>query len=84
MQNDTIGAIATPADFAGVGVIRVSRPEAFQVQEARRTVLGVLARVEASIDFPEEEIPVPQPTELQPLIQDDLLERIFSKFCIGK
>lgn len=39
-----------------------------QVQEARRAVLGVLARIEASIDFPEEEVPIPQPEELCPLI----------------
>ena len=39
-----------------------------QVQEARRTVLGVVARIEASIDFPEEDVPLPQPAELQPFI----------------
>ncbi len=40
-----------------------------QVQEARRTVLDVVARIEASIDFPEEDVPVPQPADLQPLIE---------------
>src|SRR5205085_3974987 len=40
-----------------------------QIQEARRTVLGVVARIEASIDFPEEDVPVPQVAELQPFIQ---------------
>src|SRR5204863_1636955 len=40
-----------------------------QIQEARRTVLGVVARIEASIDFPEEDVPVPQPAELQPFIE---------------
>ncbi len=39
-----------------------------QVQEARHAVLGVLARIEASIDFPEEEVPIPQPEQLRPLI----------------
>ncbi|MBV9616753.1 MAG: tRNA uridine-5-carboxymethylaminomethyl(34) synthesis GTPase MnmE, partial [Ktedonobacteraceae bacterium] len=39
-----------------------------QVQEARNSVLGVIARIEASIDFPEEDVPTPQPEELQPLI----------------
>src|SRR2546421_12746177 len=29
MQNDTIAAIATPPGFGGIGVIRVSGPEAF-------------------------------------------------------
>ena len=31
-------------------------------------ILGVVARIEASIDFPEEDVPVPQPEELHPLI----------------
>ena len=39
-----------------------------QVQEARTAVLGVIARIEASIDFPEEDVPTPQPEELHPLI----------------
>lgn len=40
-----------------------------QVQDARHTVLGIIARIEASIDFPEEDVPTPQPEELQSLIQ---------------
>lgn len=40
-----------------------------RIQDARRTVLGVVARIEASIDFPEEDVPVPQPAELQPFIE---------------
>ncbi|MGB8345804.1 MAG: tRNA uridine-5-carboxymethylaminomethyl(34) synthesis GTPase MnmE [Ktedonobacteraceae bacterium] len=39
-----------------------------QVREARHAVLGVIARIEASIDFPEEEVPVPRPDELAPLM----------------
>lgn len=39
------------------------------VQEARDAILGVMARIEASIDFPEEEVPIPQPDELRPLIE---------------
>jgi tRNA modification GTPase len=39
-----------------------------QVQEARTAVLGVIARIEASIDFPEEDVPTPQADELWPLI----------------
>src|SRR6266404_144611 len=31
MQNDTIAAIATPPGIGGVGVIRVSGPEAFAI-----------------------------------------------------
>ncbi len=39
-----------------------------QVQEARYAILTVVARIEASIDFPEDDIPTPQPDELAPLI----------------
>src|SRR6266849_3655039 len=39
-----------------------------QVQDARHTVLSILARIEASIDFPEEDVPTPQPEELRSLI----------------
>lgn len=39
-----------------------------QVQEARQSILAVVARIEASIDFPEEDVPTPQPEELRPLI----------------
>jgi tRNA modification GTPase len=39
-----------------------------QVQDARHDLLGVIARIEASIDFPEEDVPTPQPEELAPLI----------------
>src|SRR5579864_2851980 len=40
-----------------------------QVQGARHALLGVIARIEASIDFPEEDVPTPQPEELRPLIE---------------
>lgn len=40
-----------------------------QVQDARHAVLGVIARIEASIDFPEEDVPTPQSEELRPLIE---------------
>ncbi|HEY7415754.1 MAG TPA: tRNA uridine-5-carboxymethylaminomethyl(34) synthesis GTPase MnmE [Ktedonobacteraceae bacterium] len=39
-----------------------------QLQEARLSILNVVARIEASIDFPEEDVPTPQPDELYPLI----------------
>jgi tRNA modification GTPase len=39
-----------------------------QVEQARHAILGVIARIEASIDFPEEDVPMPQPEELRPLI----------------
>lgn len=39
-----------------------------QIEEARRAILGVVARIEASIDFPEEDVPTPQIGELRPLI----------------
>src|SRR5436309_7424482 len=39
-----------------------------RVQEARQSILAVVARIEASIDFPEEDVPSPQPEELRSLI----------------
>ncbi|HEY6405962.1 MAG TPA: tRNA uridine-5-carboxymethylaminomethyl(34) synthesis GTPase MnmE, partial [Ktedonobacteraceae bacterium] len=39
-----------------------------QVQETRHAILAVVARIEVSIDFPEEDVPTPQPAELEPLI----------------
>jgi len=39
-----------------------------QLQQVRHAVLGIIARIEASIDFPEEDVPTPQAAELQPLI----------------
>ncbi len=39
-----------------------------QVQHARHTLLGVIARIEASIDFPEEDVPTPRTAELLSLI----------------
>jgi tRNA modification GTPase len=50
-----------------------------QVQEARHNIQGAVARIEASIDFPEEDVPTPRPGELRPLVVaaqrqvDDLL-----------
>src|SRR5258708_38989412 len=38
-----------------------------QVQDARHAVLNVIARIEVSIDFPEEDVPTQQPAELAPL-----------------
>jgi len=40
-----------------------------RVQDARHSILGVIARIEASIDFPEDDIPTPQVEELRPLIK---------------
>jgi len=39
-----------------------------QVQLARQAVLEVIARIEVSIDFPEEDVPTPQAEELRPLV----------------
>ena len=41
-----------------------------QVEAARSAILGVVARIEASIDFPEEDVPTPLPEELYPLIAE--------------
>ncbi|GAC1649173.1 MAG: tRNA uridine-5-carboxymethylaminomethyl(34) synthesis GTPase MnmE [Ktedonobacteraceae bacterium] len=40
-----------------------------QLQEARHAILGVIAQIEVSIDFPEEDVPTPHTTELQLLIE---------------
>ena len=39
-----------------------------QIEAARTAILGVVARIEASIDFPEEDVPIPRPGDLHPLI----------------
>ena len=39
-----------------------------QVQEARSAILAVVARIEVSIDFPEDDVPTPQAEELTPLV----------------
>src|SRR6266852_4621842 len=39
-----------------------------EVEAARSAMLGVVARIEASIDFPEEDVPTPMADELRPLI----------------
>jgi tRNA modification GTPase len=41
-----------------------------RVEQARGAVMGALARIEASIDFPEEEVPAPDPTELAKLLDE--------------
>ena len=41
-----------------------------RTQTIRAAALGALTRIEASIDFPEEEVPPPDPQELQALIAD--------------
>ncbi len=39
-----------------------------QLQEVQLVILDIMARIEASIDFPEEDVPTPRPEELQALI----------------
>src|SRR5438552_17224140 len=46
MQNDTIAAIGTPSGYGGIGVIRVSGPEAFLL------VLPLLQRPDRRTDLP--------------------------------
>jgi tRNA modification GTPase len=41
-----------------------------RVEQAKSAVMGALARIEASIDFPEEEVPPPDPTELAQLLDE--------------
>jgi tRNA modification GTPase len=40
-----------------------------RIQQARQALLGALARIEASIDFPEEDVPTPRAEDLFPLIR---------------
>ena len=40
-----------------------------QIQQTRQPLLAALARIEASIDFPEEDVPTPRAEDLYPLIQ---------------
>jgi tRNA modification GTPase len=39
-----------------------------QVQETRRNVQAAMVRIEASIDFPEEDVPTPRPEELRQFV----------------
>lgn len=39
-----------------------------QVQDARHAIVGIIARIEASIDFPEDDVPAPPTAELCALI----------------
>lgn len=41
-----------------------------QIKDACHVILGAIARIEASIDFPEDDIPTPRPEELRPLIRE--------------
>ncbi len=40
-----------------------------RVQQARHALLGAIARIEVSIDFPEEDVPTPRAEDLYPLMQ---------------
>lgn len=52
-----------------------------QVQHARHSLLGVIARIEASIDFPEEDVPTPKPSELSPSILE--AQRLVDRLLAG-
>ena len=52
-----------------------------QVEEARHAILGIIARIEASIDFPEEDVPTPQPEELRPLVEQ--AQRLVARLLAG-
>jgi tRNA modification GTPase len=45
-----------------------------RIQRIRASALGALTRIQASIDFPEEEVPPPDPDELAALIADAAAE----------
>jgi tRNA modification GTPase len=57
-----------------------------QVEQARHAILGVIARIEASIDFPEEDVPTPQAEELLPLIvqAQQLVEQLLASSQQGR
>lgn len=63
---DLIGAQTEAGQRLAVQQLRGRLSE--QVQAARQATLAVIARIEASIDFPEEDVPTPQAAELRPLI----------------
>ncbi|WP_126578997.1 tRNA uridine-5-carboxymethylaminomethyl(34) synthesis GTPase MnmE [Tengunoibacter tsumagoiensis] len=52
-----------------------------QLQEARHTILGVVARIEASIDFPEDDVPTPTVAELVPIVS--LAQRQIAQLLAG-
>lgn len=52
-----------------------------QLQQARHSILDVIARIEASIDFPEEDVPTPRREELQPLLA--VAQRLVDRLLAG-
>jgi len=64
---DLIGAQTEAGQRLAVQQLRGRLSE--QLQEARHAILNVIAQIEVSIDFPEEDVPTPQTTELRSLIQ---------------
>ncbi|MBV8694470.1 MAG: tRNA uridine-5-carboxymethylaminomethyl(34) synthesis GTPase MnmE [Chloroflexi bacterium] len=57
-----------------------------QIQRARCTVLKVIVRIEASIDFPEEDVPTPHEQELLPLLYEaqQQLQTLLAGYRQGK
>ncbi len=64
---DLIGAQTEAGQRLAVQQLRGRLSE--QLQAARHAVLHVIAQIEVSIDFPEEDVPTPQAATLHPLIK---------------
>ncbi len=64
---DLIGAQTEAGQRLAVQQLRGKLSE--QLQTIRHAILGVIARIEVSIDFSEEDVPTPQTAELLPLIE---------------
>ncbi len=64
---DLIGAQTEAGQRLAVQQLRGRLSE--QLQVARHAILNVIAQIEVSIDFPEEDVPTPQATALQAQIQ---------------
>lgn len=67
---DLIGAQTEAGQRLAVQQLRGRLSE--QLQVARHAILNVIAQIEVSIDFPEEDVPMPQATTLQGLIEEAL------------
>ncbi|GAC1355429.1 MAG: tRNA uridine-5-carboxymethylaminomethyl(34) synthesis GTPase MnmE [Ktedonobacteraceae bacterium] len=64
---DLIGAQTEAGQRLAVQQLRGRLSE--QLQEARHAVLSVIAQIEVSIDFPEEDVPTPRVADLRPLVE---------------
>ncbi len=76
---DLIGAQTEAGQRLAVQQLRGRLSE--QLQVARHAVLNVIAQIEVSIDFPEEDVPTPQVATLHPLIK--VAQRQVEQLLVG-